>query len=61
MRWELITRFEVLKKGKYSRAIKSYAGTEDFFKEHLPGKPLVPQVWEIHQQIKAALDAGKAK
>ena len=24
-------------------------------------QPLVPQVWEIHQQIKAALDAGKAK
>ena len=53
MRWELITRFEVLKKGEYSRAVKSYAGTEDFFKEHLPGKPLVPQVFFVEMVAQA--------
>ena len=43
MRWDLVTRFEVLQKGIYSRAIKSYTGREDFFSEHFPGKPRVPQ------------------
>lgn len=42
MRWDLVTRFEVLKKGEYSRAFKAYSGEEDFFKEHFPGKPRVP-------------------
>ncbi len=44
MRWDLIDQFEVLKKGAYARARKSFSGGEDFFKEHFPGKPLVPQV-----------------
>jgi len=43
MRWDLIDKFEVLKKGSYARARKSFSGGEDFFKEHFPGKPLVPQ------------------
>ena len=47
MRWDLVTSFEVLKKGVYSRAVKSYSGFEDFFKEHFPGKPLVPQAFFI--------------
>ena len=43
MRWDLIDRFEVLKKGEYSRAIKSFDGREDFFAEHDPGRPRVPE------------------
>lgn len=43
MRWDLIDRFEVLKKGRYSKAVKSFSGNEDFFAEHFPGKPLVPE------------------
>ena len=43
MRWDLIEHFEVLKKGKFSSAVKSFSGTEDFFADHFPGKPLVPE------------------
>ena len=43
MRWDLIDRFEVLKKGEYSRALKSFDGGEDFFAEHDPGRPRVPE------------------
>lgn len=43
MRWDLIDKFEVLRKGEYSRAYKKFKGTEDFFKEHLPGFPRVPE------------------
>ena len=43
MRWDLIDRFEVLKKGEYSRAEKSFTGDEDFFAEHHPGCPTVPE------------------
>ena len=43
MRWDLIEHFEVLKKGHYSRARKSFTGEEDFFKDHFPGRPLVPE------------------
>ena len=67
MRWDLVTRFEVLKKGEpacrlpagrqgeagYSRAFKSYSGEEDLFKEHLPGKPRVPQVFFIEMIAQA--------
>lgn len=53
MRWELITRFEVLKKGEYSRAVKTYAGTEDFFQEHFPGRPLVPQAFFVEMCAQA--------
>jgi 3-hydroxyacyl-[acyl-carrier-protein] dehydratase len=43
MRWDLIDRFEILKKGQYSLATKSFDGREDFFSEHDPGFPRVPE------------------
>ncbi len=43
MRWDLVDRFEVLKKGVYSRAVKTFNGHEDFFDEHEPGFPRVPE------------------
>jgi 3-hydroxyacyl-[acyl-carrier-protein] dehydratase len=43
MRWDLIDKFEVLKKGEYSRSEKSFTGAEDFFAEHYPGSPSVPE------------------
>jgi len=49
MRWDLIEKFEVLKRESgpagrpYASAVKGFAGTEDFFKEHFPGRPLVPE------------------
>ncbi len=43
MRWDLIDRFEVLKRGIYSKAIKAFDGKEDFFLEHHPGRPIVPE------------------
>ena len=43
MRWDLIDRFEVLKKGVYSRAVKAFDGGEDFFTEHEPEHPRVPE------------------
>lgn len=43
MRWDLIDRFEILKRGEHSRAVKSFTGEEDFFSEHYPGRPLVPE------------------
>ena len=43
MRWDLIEKFEVLKKGSYGRGIKKFTGQEDFFKENFPGSPRVPE------------------
>lgn len=43
MRWDLIDRFEVLKKGSHALALKSFDGREDFFSEHDPGRPRVPE------------------
>ena len=43
MRWDLIEKFEVLKKGEYAVAVKSFTGREDFFSEHFPDDPLVPE------------------
>jgi 3-hydroxyacyl-[acyl-carrier-protein] dehydratase len=43
MRWDLIDKFHVLKKGSHSVAEKSFSGEEDFFLEHHPGRPLVPE------------------
>ena len=43
MRWDLIDRFEILKKGEISRAHTSFDGSEDFFAEHDPGRPRVPE------------------
>lgn len=47
MRWELIDRFEVLKKGSLARAVKGFAGKEDFFAEHDPASPRVPEPFFI--------------
>ncbi len=43
MRWDLIDSFEILKKGSHARALKSFKGDEDFFAEHDPGRPRVPE------------------
>ena len=43
MRWDLIEKFEILRKGEYAAAVKSFSGHEDFFSEHFPGDPLVPE------------------
>ncbi|OIO37069.1 MAG: hypothetical protein AUJ72_05305 [Candidatus Omnitrophica bacterium CG1_02_46_14] len=43
MRWDLIEKFEVLKKGEVASAVKSFTGFEDFFSENFPGNPLVPE------------------
>ena len=60
MRWDLVTRFEVIKKGTpanqqagHSRAVKIYTGSEDFFKEHFPGKPRVPQPFLLEMMAQA--------
>jgi len=42
MKWDLVDKFEFLKKGESSRAVKSFSGSEDFFVENFPGKPVVP-------------------
>ena len=53
MRWNLIETFEVIKKGRFSRARKSFRGTEDFFREHFPGRPLVPEPFFIEMIAQA--------
>ncbi len=45
MRWDLISEFEFLKKGSQARAYKDFHGSEDFFKDHFPDRPLVPEVF----------------
>lgn len=43
MRWDLIDRFDVLEKGRRALARKRFSGDEDFFAEHYPGSPRVPE------------------
>ncbi len=43
MRWDLIEKFDAIKKGEYALAGKGFTGCEDFFAEHFPGNPLVPE------------------
>lgn len=43
MRWDLIDGFHSLKRGQHARAFKRFAGTEDFFAEHFPGRARVPE------------------
>jgi 3-hydroxyacyl-[acyl-carrier-protein] dehydratase len=43
VRWDLLDKFEILKKGSRSRALKAFTGKEDFFEEHFPGAPSVPE------------------
>ena len=53
MRWDLVDGFEVLKKGVYSRAVKAFDGSEDFFAEHEPGRPRVPEPLFIEMMAQA--------
>ncbi len=53
MRWNLVDRFEVLQRGRYSRARKSFRGPEDFFVGHFPAKPLVPSTLLIEMVAQA--------
>ncbi len=43
MRWDIIDSFQTIQKGRLSRSIKAFSGSEDFFAEHYPGRPLVPE------------------
>lgn len=43
MRWDILEKFDLLKKGSHSRAVKHFTGQEDFFREHFPGKPTMPE------------------
>ena len=47
MQWDLLERFEVIQKGGYAKAQKSFNGNEDFFEEHYPSKPVVPEPFFI--------------
>ncbi len=53
MRWDLLDKFDVLQRGSYSRATKLFDGSEDFFAEHFPGRPLVPQTLLIEMIAQA--------
>src|SRR5262245_42547911 len=53
MRWDLLDRFEILQRGVHSRAVKSFSGREDFFAEHFPGKPTLPQTLMIEMIAQA--------
>lgn len=53
MRWDLIDRFEVLKKGVSARAVKTFDGHEDFFAEHEPQHPRVPEPLFIEMMAQA--------
>ena len=53
MRWELIDRFDVLLKGNRALAWKAYTGQEDFFTEHEPGHPVVPETLLIEMIAQA--------
>lgn len=43
MRWDLLEKFEFIRRGDSARALKSFSGSEDFFAEHFPERPLVPE------------------
>ena len=53
MRWDLIEKFDVLKKGRSALARKSFTGTEDFFSEHFPGKPALPEPFFVEMIAQA--------
>lgn len=53
MRWDLLDRFEILKKNERSLALKSFSGKEDFFAEHHPGSPSVPEPLFIEMMAQA--------
>ena len=43
MRWDLIEKFEILKRGEVAKAFRNFTGREDFLSEHFPGNPLIPE------------------
>lgn len=53
MRWKLLDKIEFLSKGRYARALKSFSGAEDFFAEHTPGEPVVPETLLIEMVAQA--------
>ena len=54
MRWDLIERFEILDLGRrFARASRSFDGTEDFFLEHYPGHPVMPNTLLIEMIAQA--------
>lgn len=53
MRWELIDRFEILRKGDRALAWKAYDGGEDLFAEHEPSMPRVPETLLIEMIAQA--------
>ncbi len=53
MRWDLIGKFQVLKKGVCSKATKFFDGSEDFFLDHYPGKPQLPETLMIEMIAQA--------
>ena len=53
MRWDLIDKFEILKKSSHARALKLFVGDEDFFEEHYASKALVPDPFFIEMIAQA--------
>ena len=53
MRWDLIEKFEVLRKNEYAKAHKKFSGKEDFFLEHFTDDALVPQTLLIEMVAQA--------
>lgn len=43
MRWDLVGAFETIVPHRRSSAVRVFTGQEDFFAEHLPGAPRVPE------------------
>ena len=53
MRWDLLDKFTELQKGKRALAVKRFVGDEDFFSEHYPGKPVVPETFLLEMIAQA--------
>ncbi len=53
MRWDLLDKFYVLKKGQVAKAVKKFSGKEDFFEKNFPDKPLVPEALFIEMIAQA--------
>jgi len=53
VRWDLVDYFEVLEKGRRACARKTFTGKEDFFLEHHPQQPLVPEPFFIEMVAQA--------
>ena len=53
MRWDLIEKFESIKKGECAKAFRNFSGHEDFFDEHFPGNPLVPEPFFVEMIAQA--------